>query len=122
VVEAFPEKVGDEGGNDSDTQFRVEDRDGFQIVEPSGDLLGATADRLRTLLLGLFDAGNHSFRFNLGHVKSIDSVNFSVFLVFAKMLLKCQQPVRMEIVGASSEFSNLFHLTHMDEIYRVAAG
>jgi anti-sigma B factor antagonist len=101
------------------TTFAVHDEGGIQVIVPSGDLGEAEAESFRTLLLNLFDRGNTRFRFDLSRVAAIDSIPFSVFLVFAKMLLKSGPSPDLHIVGASSDIAQLFRLTRMDRVFRL---
>lgn len=97
--------------------FKVYTKNGQVVVTPAGDLKEDCAADFRTLLIGLLDQGHRSFRFDLGRVKLIDTMSFSIFLVFARTIMKKDTFTRLEICGASFELKNLFRLTHMDGVY-----
>lgn len=117
VAQFFP--ASGHPGNGCGTEYRVAAQGEWEVITPSGDMLESSAERLRSLLLHEEEKGVSRLRFNFSHVRLIDSVSFSIFLVFAKMLLKRQRKVDMEIVGAGDELKRLFRFTHLDEVYHI---
>lgn len=102
-----------------ETDYRIDSRNDWQIIIPSGDITAGTADKFRALLVSLIDRGHISYQFDFTHVQDIDSIGLSVMIIFAKMLDKKNADRKLKIIHAGNVLSDLFHLTRMDKIYKI---
>ena len=102
------------------TGYSVTNEDGVSVITPSGDITAASSDSLRELLDGLFKAGLVKCRFDLKHVKDIDSVGLSSLIILSKMLEeKWGGRPQLEIANAADDIIRLFQMTMLDTIYRL---
>jgi len=99
--------------------LQSQDEAGWQIITPSGDITAGTADKFRAILVMLIDHGHMKYQFDFTHVEDIDSVALSVMIIFAKMLAKKGEGWQLRIVNAGNALTDLFHMTRMNDIYKV---
>lgn len=104
-----------------ETGFAVEEEEGWTVVRADGDITATVADKFRRLLQELVAQGRNNFRFDLAAVVDLDSVSLSVFIVLYKTLAGAGRPVSLEIVNVNADLANLFHMTKLDELYRISA-
>ena len=102
-----------------DTGFETIEEDGLIRITPTSDLSSSVAETFRALLVGLLDQGQTRFRFDLAHVVNVDSVALSIFVVFANMVGKKEKDPVLEVVNASDDIRDMFHLTRLSRIYSV---
>jgi len=102
-----------------ETTFYIVKEDGWQIIQPSGDLTATAAENFRLHLIQLLDKGHIQYRFNFKYVEDIDSVSLSVMIIFAKNLLKRDSKGKLEVINMSKDLRNLFRMTRIDELYRI---
>lgn len=128
LVHAFTDQVEYQGsGNHVDafmtiispTTFAVAKDGAWVQVTPSGDLTASCADVFRQQLLHLAETNARQVRLDLRHVQDLDSVSLSVLIAFAGMLAKGGD-YRIEVVNSSADLANLFHLTRVDQDFRIA--
>jgi anti-anti-sigma factor len=128
LVHAFTDQVEYKGaGNEVDafmtiispTTFAIGKDAGWTVVTPSGDLTAASADAFRQQLLGVAESGARRVRLDLASVQDLDSVSLSVLIAFAGLLAKGGD-YQIEVVGCSADLANLFHLTRVDQDFRIA--
>lgn len=103
----------------SPTTFALGKDAGWTVVTPSGDLTAACADAFRQQLLHVAESDARQVRLDLANVQDLDSVSLSVLIAFAGLLAKAGD-YRIEVVNASSDLANLFHLTRVDQDFRIA--
>jgi len=93
----------------------------WRIVTINGDITASNVDQLRKLLDDLFEGNCRKLRFNMANVSVIDSLGLGLFVVLANMVRKDQNANwALEIVDVSKDLGKLFHLTHLDQVYKVA--
>ncbi|MGE4468703.1 MAG: ATP-binding protein [Desulfovibrio sp.] len=102
-----------------DTLFDTAEEEGVQRITPTGDLSSSVAEPFRSLLVGFLDQGRTRFRFDLAHVADIDSVALSIFVIFANMVAKRDEDNVLEVVNASEDIREMFHLTRLSRVYSV---
>lgn len=128
LVHAFTDQVEHHGcGNHVDafmtilspTTFQVTHDGEWTLVVPSGDLTAACAEDLRQRLLGVAAGGARKVRFDLGRVQDLDSVSLSVLIAFAGLLRQAGD-YQIEMARCSPDLANLFHLTRVDQDFRIA--
>lgn len=102
-----------------DTLFETRDEDGVRRIIPSGDLSSSVAEPFRSLLVGLLEEGLTRFRFDLTNVTDIDSVALSIFVIFANMVAKQGNDGVLEVVNATPDIREMFHLTRLSRLYSV---
>jgi anti-anti-sigma factor len=102
-----------------ETLFETDEEDGVQCITPTGDLSSSVAEPFRSLLVSCLDEGRTRFRFDLSHVSDIDSVALSIFVIFANMVAKRDEDNLLEVVNASEDIREMFHLTRLSRVYSV---
>lgn len=102
-----------------ETQFNVEDKDGWQVIKPTGNITAGIADKFRVMLLDLINTGHKQYRFDLTDVEDLDSVSLSVLICFSKMVNKQDFKGQLEITNAKKDLVNLFLMTRMDRIFNI---
>ena len=108
-----------------ETEYHVkplEIENGIQcvIIEPSGDITAENAEKFRKVLLNIFKDGYSRYLFDLCHVKDIDSMGLSIFVIFSNMIKEKFSNAGLEIINASRDIKNLLKVTHIDEVYNVS--
>ncbi|MGE4503970.1 MAG: ATP-binding protein [Desulfovibrionaceae bacterium] len=127
LVNAYSDElVFNEAGNEvsvyvtvpEETAFATGERDGVRVISPSGDITASVAERFRSLLVELLDAGDRRFRFDLSRVQDIDSITLSIFVIFSNMLEKIGDDHLLEVSGANGDIEDVFNLTRLTNKYR----
>ncbi len=106
----------------NETEFNISENDKWKIIKPTGDITATVADKFRLLLLELLNKGVKQFRFDLECVEDIDSVSLSVFISFAKMLMKQSEEGRLEVINTNKDILDLFQMTRMDKMFQMKMG
>jgi len=102
-----------------ETSYSVAEKDGFQVIAPSGDLTASTADLFRSTLIDLTDKGYDRFCFDFKQVEDIDSISLSVLILFANIFNNQDKKVDLRITNANKDLVRLFQMTKTDGIYAV---
>lgn len=102
----------------TETQFMVEEQEGWQIIIPTGNITAAVAEKFRVLLNDLVKLNNTKFKFDLANVDDLDSIALSVFIILSK-LLKKKGESELAIINAKKDLMNLFQMTKMDKSYQI---
>jgi anti-sigma regulatory factor (Ser/Thr protein kinase)/anti-anti-sigma regulatory factor len=107
---------------DTETDFAVVEREGLQIIRPSGDITARVAGKLKELLFGLVARGHTYFRFDFQKVRELDSVGLSIFIVLARTLEEKGRRPHLEIINADQNLRGLLQITRVDAVYRLIQG
>ncbi len=103
-----------------ETDFEVSDDEYWKIIKPTGDITAEIADKFRNLLLDLLNNGHQKYRFDFSHVKDIDSVILSIFVIFSNMVSDRHPNAELKIINAGKDIINLFRMTHLDDSYHIS--
>lgn len=89
-------------------------------ILPPGDLIGATVEELRLVLLDLLGKGVLHIRFDLTRVGDMDPAGLAVLVLFARITSRQGAPATLEVANASPDLVTLFRMTRLDGSYRLA--
>ena len=103
-----------------DIGFELSQDDTWKTIQPSSNITAEVADTFRNLLLDLVNSGYQRYRFDLSRVEDIDSIGLSLFVVFANMVQNRVEGAQLEVVGANKDIANLFEMTRLSRIYKLA--
>ncbi len=102
-----------------ETRFKITEQDGTTVITPSGNLTAHAAEKFQEKLVQLHEKKIHNITFDLENVEDIDSVCLSVLILLAKTVTKHDETPHLTIRNANKDLIHLFHMTRMDDIYKI---
>jgi ABC-type transporter Mla MlaB component len=101
-----------------ETEIKLKREKKWNTITPSGSLNPSAGEKLRTLLMELYDEGGTSYRFDFKHTEDIDPVCLYVLLRFGQMV-KDKGNSNLEIKNVNQDLNTLFQMTAFGKFYRI---